>query len=46
LCGAPTPQIYTDKRGHFHCRYHVYRTDLPPTPCATSTVSARAFSFS
>jgi hypothetical protein len=38
------PQIYTDKRGHFHCIYHVYRTDLPPTQCVDSTVSAHSFS--
>jgi hypothetical protein len=38
------PQIYTDKRGNFHCLYHVYRTDLPPTNCTESTVSAHSFS--
>ena len=38
------PQIYVDKRGHFHAFYHVYRTDLPPTSCIDSTVSAHSFS--
>jgi len=38
------PQIYTDKRGNFHCFYHVYRTDLPSTNCVNSTVSAHSFS--
>ena len=38
------PQIYTDRRGNFHCLYHVYRTDLPPENCTDSTVSAHSFS--
>ena len=49
MSGGPTgnyedPQLYVDKRGHFHCFYHVYRTDLPSTDCTASTVSAHAFS--
>lgn len=38
------PQIYTDHRGHFHCLYHVYTTNLPSFDCTNSTVSAHAFS--
>ena len=38
------PQIFTDKRGHFHCFYHVYTTNLPPYSCVNSTVSAHSFS--
>jgi len=38
------PQIYTDKRGNYHCFYHVYTTNQSPLNCVNSTVSAHSFS--
>jgi len=38
------PQIYMDKRGNFHCLYHVLRADDVSTNCTDATVSAHAFS--
>jgi hypothetical protein len=39
------PQIYTDRRGNFHCLYHVYTTNFPSFYCVNSTVAAHAFSL-
>lgn len=38
------PYLYMDKRGHYHCIYHVYNTHENKTECVDSTVSAHIFS--
>jgi len=39
------PYLYMDKRGHFHCIYHVYNTHEDKNQCVNSTVSAHIFSM-
>jgi hypothetical protein len=38
------PQIYLDKRGYFHCLYHVFRYNVNSSYCGDETVSAHQFS--